>query len=330
MKMIVSSCSAEERPLFARYAGQFGAELTLLAEKPVLENAHLAAGMDAVNILSATCITPEILDVYKTCGVRMVVSRTVGVEHVDTAYANSIGIAVGNAPYSPASVADYAIMMMLMVLRCIKPMLLRYAGQDYTPRGYLGRELPNMTVDILGLGRIGETTARHLQGFGCRVLAYDRREKPALQDIVEQTDLDTVYRESDILSLHLAAAPETYHFIDSAAIAKMKDGAVLINTARGTLVDNAALIDALERGKLSGAGLDVFDGDRPIYYRDFKNQVLAQRDMAVLSAMPNVLMLPHMAYYTDQAAEDMVRNSLDGAARYLAGQEDPWLIGEMV
>ena len=90
----------------------------------------------------------------------------------------------------------------------------------------------------------GETTARHLQGFGCRVLAYDRREKPALQDIVEQTDLDTVYRESDILSLHLAAAPETYHFIDSAAIAKMKDGAVLINTARGTLVDNAALIDA--------------------------------------------------------------------------------------
>ena len=74
----------------------------------------------------------------------------------------------------------------------------------------------------------------------------------------------------------------------------------------------------------------MFDGDRPIYYRDFKNQVLAQRDMAVLSAMPNVLMLPHMAYYTDQAAEDMVRNSLDGAARYLAGQEDPWLIGEMV
>ena len=185
-------------------------------------------------------------------------------------------------------------------------------------------------MGILGLGRIGETTARHLQGFGCRVLAYDRREKPALRGVAEQTDLDTVYRESDILSLHLAAAPETYHFIDSAAIAKMKDGAVLINTARGTLVDNAALIDALERGKLSGAGLDVFDGDRPIYYRDFKNQVLAQRDMAVLSAMPNVLMLPHMAYYTDQAAEDMVRNSLDGAARYLAGQEDPWLIGEMV
>ena len=106
MKMIVYSCSAEERPLFARYAGQFGAELTLLAEKPVLENAHLAAGMDAVNILSATCITPEILDVYKTCGVRMVVSRTVGVEHVDTAYANSIGIAVGNAPTALLRMAE--------------------------------------------------------------------------------------------------------------------------------------------------------------------------------------------------------------------------------
>ena len=88
------------------------------------------------------------------------------------------------------------------------------------------------------------------------------------------------------------------------------------------------MIDALERGKLAGAGLDVFDGDRLVYYRDFKNQVLPQREMALLNAMPNVLMLPHMAYYTDQAAEDMVRNSLDSAKRYFAGEENPWLVGK--
>ena len=330
MKMIVYSCGAVEEPLFQRFAEPYDVHLTFCAEKPVLDNAALAEGMDVVNILSATYITPEILDVYKRCGVRMVVSRTIGVEHVDVAYANSIGIAVGNATYSPASVADYAIMMMLMVLRHIKPMLLRYAGQDYTARGYLGRELPNMTVGIVGMGRIGTTTARHLRGFGCRILGYNRTQRHDLDGVAEMVDLDTLYAESDIVSLHLAATEQTYHFIDAAAIEKMKDGAVLINTARGPLVDSGALIDALERGKLSGAGLDVFDGDRLIYYRDFKNELLCQREMAVLNAMPNVLMLPHMAYYTDQAVEDMVRNSVDGAARYLAGQEDPWLIGEKV
>ncbi len=330
MKMIVYSCDAQERALFDRFAADFGAELMCIEEKPVLDNASLAEGMDVVNILSATYITPEILDVYKACGVKMVVSRTIGVEHVDVAYANAAGIAVGNATYSPASVADYAIMMMLMVLRRIKPMLLRYAGQDYTARGYLGRELPNMAVGIVGLGRIGSTVARHLQGFGCRVLGYDRVPCPALEGVVEQVALEELYRRSDIVTLHVAATEETFHMIDADAIAQMKDGAVLINTARGTLVDSDALIDALESGKLSGAGLDVFDGDRLIYYRDFKNKIVPQRQQAVLNAMPNVLMLPHMAYYTDQAVEDMVRNSLDGARRYLAGEDDPWLIGEKV
>ena len=194
----------------------------------------------------------------------------------------------------------------------------------------MGRELPNMTVGIIGMGRIGQTVARHLQGFGCRVLTYNRTRRDDLAGIAAWVDLDTLYRESDIVSLHIASTPETFHFIDADAIAKMKDGAVLINTARGPLVDSAALIDALEAGKLSGAGLDVFDGDRLIYYRDFKNQLIPQRDMAVLNAMPNVLMLPHMAYYTDQAVEDMVRNSLDGSCRYLAGDDDPWLIGAKV
>ena len=330
MKMIVYAVEAAERPLLERWSRQFGWELTLLAEKPEQSNAVQAEGMDAVNVLSSTYITPELLDAYCVGGVKMVVSRTVGVEHIDVAYANAIGIAVGNAPYSPSSVADYAIMMMLMVLRHIKPMLLRYAGQDYTAQGYLGRELPNLTVGLVGLGRIGETVARHLQGFGCRVLGWNRTPREALSGLVEAVELDELLARSDIVSLHLAACPETEHFIDAAAIGKMKDGAVLINTARGPLVDNSALIDALECGKLSGAGLDVFDGDRLIYYRDFKNQLIVQRQMAILRAMPNVLMLPHMAYYTDQAVEDMVRNSLDGAARYLKGEEDPWLIGEKV
>ena len=189
MKMIVYAVEVAERPLLERYGKQFGWELTLLAEKPEQNNAAQAEGMDVVNVLSSTYITPKLLDAYRAGGVKMVVSRTVGVEHIDVAYANAVGIAVGNAPYSPASVADYAIMMMLMVLRHIKPMLLRYAGQDYTA-GYLGRELPNLTVGIVGLGRIGETVARHLQGFGCRILGWNRTPRADLSDLVEAVELD--------------------------------------------------------------------------------------------------------------------------------------------
>ena len=162
MKMIVYAVEVAERPLLERYGKQFGWELTLLAEKPEQNNAAQAEGMDVVNVLSSTYITPKLLDAYRAGGVKMVVSRTVGVEHIDVAYANAVGIAVGNAPYSPASVADYAIMMMLMVLRHIKPMLLRYAGQDYTA-GYLGRELPNLTVGIVGLARIENHQGAHAQ-----------------------------------------------------------------------------------------------------------------------------------------------------------------------
>ena len=115
MKMLVYSCDNAEEPIFRRLAEAYGAELTLRKERPLLENARMAEGMEVVNILSGNYITPEMLDIYKECGVKMVVSRTIGVEHVDVAYAQSIGIAVGNATYSPSSVADYAIMLLSLI-----------------------------------------------------------------------------------------------------------------------------------------------------------------------------------------------------------------------
>ena len=319
MKMIAYAVNDEERVFFDRYASSYAVELTLVEEKPSLQNAELAVGMDAVNVLSDVVITDAIYDRWKALGVRLAVTRTIGAEHMNLAYAKKIGMKVCNISYSPASVADYAIMMMLMVLRHIKPMLLRYAGQDYTAAGVRGRELPNMTVGVVGTGRIGSTLIRHLSGFGCRILAWSRTVNPELQALCEYVDLDTLLAESDILTLHLASNPDTLHFMNAERFAAVKPGAVLINTGRGALVDSAALIDALERGQLSGAGLDMIDGDRSIYYRDFKNRLVPSREMAILNAMPNVLMLPHMAYYTDQASDDMVRMGIENALRILDG-----------
>lgn len=310
MKMLAFAVEEEERPIFERFYHPYQIDLTMTHEKPSLGNAALAEGMDCINVLSDTVLTPELWDAYHAAGVRLAVTRCIGMEHMNQPYAEKLGIVVKNVTYSPASVADYAIMMMLMLLRHIKPMLQRYAGQDYTMAGFRGREMHNMTVGILGAGRIGSTVARELTGFGCRVCYWNRTPKAELDGVAEYCALDTLLSTSDIVSVHLAANEETHHFMDEKRLKAMKPGAVLINTARGPLVDSAALIEALESGHLGGAGLDVIDGDRDIYYRDHKNQLVRHREMAILNAMPNVLMLPHAAYFTDQALEDMVRGSL--------------------
>ncbi len=316
MKMIAYAVGAAEKPIFQRFYQQYGVELTMTPERPSLENAHLSQGMDCVNVLSETVITPELWDIYHKNSVKIGITRCIGMEHMNRDYAEKLGIAVMNITYSPASVADYAIMMMLMVLRNIKPILLRSVGQDFTVAGLRGRELPNMTVGIVGAGRIGTTVASHLAGFGCKVLYWNRTPKDTIA--AEYRPLPELLQQCDIISLHLSSNDETYHFMDAEKLQQMKPGSILINTSRGALVDSSALIDVLESGHLSGAGLDVLDGDRNIYYSDHKNQMLRHHEMAILGSMPNVLLLPHMAYYTDQALEDMVRNSLAFSSQYFS------------
>lgn len=316
MKMIAYAVEPEELPVFEKYYQNYNIDLKLLSEKPILENTALANGYDCINVLSDTYITDEMWNAFHRYGVRIAVTRCIGMEHMNKAYAERLGIKVFNISYSPASVADYAIMMMLMLLRNIKPIMQRYLGQDYTMSGIWGRELPNMTVGIIGAGNIGQTVIKHLSGFGCRILYWNRHPKKELEKFAQYCDLQALLAQSDIISLHIASNNETYHFMNSDKINSMKEGALLINTARGSIIDSIALIKALESGHIAGAGLDVIDGDRNIYYRDHKNQIIIHHEMAILNSMPNVLMLPHAAYFTDQALEDMVHNSLIVTSQY--------------
>ena len=310
IKMIAFAVEKEELPVFEQYKDQYNIDLTCLEEKPSLQKILEFPNFDVVNVLSDTVITEGMWDALKKKGVKIGMTRCIGMEHMNKAYAEKIGIKVMNISYSPASVADYAIMMMLMVLRHIKPIMQRYTAQDYTPQAFRGRELPDMTVGILGAGNIGSTVIKHLSGFGCKILYWNRSEKKELEGLAEFCPLEKLLAESDILSIHIASSKETFHFIDSEKLAKMKKNAILINTSRGPIVDSQALIQALESGHIGGAGLDVFDGDRNIYYRDFKNKMVSSHEMAILNSMPNVLMLPHFAYFTDHALQDMVSNSL--------------------
>lgn len=317
MKMFVYGLREfDERVFFDAYASKYGIEFESTAEKPTLENAHLAEGCQAINILTVP-VDRAMIDAYYDLGIRCIMSRTIGIDNIDYIYAREKGMGVLNITYSPATVAEYTVMMILLGLRRLKYMLLRAAVQDFTlTEGTLACELGSLTVGIIGTGRIGECLARELTGFGCRMLACDPYPKDGLAGIVEYTDMDTLLRESDVITLHVPATEENVHMIDGPAFAKIKPGAGLVNCARGSLVDTDALIDALGSDRLGFACLDTIEDEFGIYYCDRRGELLDNPRLAVLNSFPNVITTPHMAFYTREAVSDMVENSIIGIAEY--------------
>ena len=310
MKIAVYSCREDEIALFEKYGKEYGVELSISTLPPTPETAHLAKGCLAVDIIT-TPVGRDLIDIWHGYGIKAIATRTVGYEHVDYKYAESLGISVSNVSYTPHTVAEYTVMAMLMAIRKMKAILTRYMGQDFSLKDIRGKELCNMTVGVIGTGKIGETVIKNLSGFGCRILAYDVYEKDSVRDYARYCSLDTLYRESDLITLHTPATDETCGMINKNTIASMKDGVIIINMARGVLIDTAALIEGLESGKVAAAALDVVDGESAIYYKDFKYRPVGHHEMAILQAMPNVLMTPHTAFFTDEAVGDMVRYSIE-------------------
>jgi D-specific alpha-keto acid dehydrogenase len=217
-----------------------------------------------------------------------------------------MGIAVGNVEYSPDSVADYTLMLMLMAIRNAKSIVSRTEKHDFRLEPVRGRELREMTVGVLGTGHIGQAVIERLRGFGCHVLAHDRNIVRA----TEFVSLNELLQRSDILTIHVPLNAETYHMIGDEQIRRMKQGAVLINTARGALVDTDALIKALENGRLGGAALDVLEREEGIFYFDRTQKPIDNQFLLRLQKLPNVIISPHTAYHTGRALRNTVEKTL--------------------
>ena len=315
----------DEAEYFQKFSEEYGVELGICTDAPTLENAHLAEGYEYVSIITSK-IDGELMERFHRLGVKMVSTRTIGYDHVDIETAKRLGIHVSNVTYSPECVADYTVMLILMSIRKMKRIMQRAEVNDFSLPGIQGRELPNFTVGVLGTGRIGRAVIRDLSGFGCRILAYDKYENEAVKEYAQYADLDTIYRECGLITLHMPLLDDNFHLIDKEAIGKMKDGVVIVNTARGGLIDTKALIEGIERGKVGAAGLDVIEDEFGMYYYDRKSDVLSKRDLYILRGFPNVVVTPHMAFYTDQAVSDMVRHSIESCILHAQGKEDPWTV----
>ena len=313
----------DEAEYFQKFSREYGVELGISTDAPTLENAHLAEGYEYVSIITSR-IDADLMKRFHELGVKMISTRTIGFDHVDLDAARKYGIHVSNVSYSPECVADYTVMLMLMSIRKMKRIMQRAEINDFSLPGIQGREMPNFTVGVLGTGKIGRCVIRDLSGFGCRIYAYDKYESESVKEHAQYADLDTIFRECDMITLHMPLEEDNFHLLNEEAFAKMKDGVIIVNTARGGLIDTKALINALESGKVGAACLDVIEDEFGMYYYDLKSDILSKRDLFILRGFPNAIVTPHMAFYTDQAVSDMVKHSIESCLLRAEGKEDPW------
>lgn len=303
-----------------KWSREYGIDFGWSADYPTLENAELARGCDAVSATPCD-MGAAMLERFRSLGVKYITTRSIGFDHVDLKKAKELGMRVSNTMYEPDGVANYAIMLMLMCLRKMAHILKRSEVQDYTLKGKLGRDISSCTIGVVGTGKIGATVVRNLSGFGCKVLAYDLYPKPELP--CEYVPLDTLYARSDVITIHTPATPESYHMVNSKTISEMKPGVILINCARGAMIDTDALIDGLESGKIGGAALDVLEHENGLYYYDRMGEVIENRTMAILRSFPNVILSPHTAFYTDEDVDNMMKYNFDSLFRFENGIENP-------
>lgn len=263
----------------------------------------------------------EELDILKEAGVKYFSTRTVGYNHVDVAYAKEIGLHVCAGAYPPNGVADYTVMMILLCLRKYKQALWRTQVNDFSLDGLMGRELKDLTIGILGTGKIGSCVARNLSGFGCKLIAYDQYENESIKDIVTYMDLEDIYKEADVITLHMPLFDSTYHIINDETISKMKDGVILINCARGALMDTESLIRNIENEKIGALGLDCIETEEGIIHHNLRTEIFSNRQMAYLRQFKNVVHTQHMAFFTDCAIESMVESGIKGIIDMASGKD---------
>ena len=306
----------DEKPFFDEISDRLGIEYEYTDVAPTVENAHLAKGCDAISII--TCPIDEArLVALKEAGIGLIMSRTVGTDHVDKEAAARLGMDILSINYSPSAVADYTLMLILMGCRHFKYMTMRSIAQDYGLKGRLAKDLCTQTVGIIGGGPVGKAVAKRLSGFGSRILINSGHPEEEIKSIAEYTDFDTLIRESDIITLHVSGVEKNKHLINRHTFTQMKDGVMVINTSRGLVMDTDALIDNLESGKIGFAGLDVIENEIGRYYYDHEDEVLTNRQISIINGFPNAFVTPHMAFYSELAVRDMVFNSMIKVKEYI-------------
>jgi D-lactate dehydrogenase len=311
MRCLMFSAKAYDRTSFAAADG-CGHEMVFQPSALGPATAALAEGFPAVCLFVNDHADRAVLARLKTGGTRVIALRCAGFNNVDLAAAQEYGIAVVRVPaYSPYATAEHAVGLMLMLNRKLHRAYNRVREGNFALDGLLGFDMNAKTVGVIGTGRIGTVACRILRGFGCRVLACDPLENPAVRELggtyVAFLDL---MAQSDIITLHAPLTPATRHLIDASAISRMKHGAMLVNTSRGALVDTPAVIGGLKSGRVGALGLDVYEEEAELFFEDLSSTVIRDDIFARLQTFPNVVITGHQAFFTAEALRAIADTTL--------------------
>ncbi|CAF3813727.1 unnamed protein product [Rotaria sp. Silwood1] len=300
--------------------GQQKLHFTFLESKLTNETVDQAIGFDAICVFVNDILNRNIIEeLHKQCNtVKIIALRCAGYNNVDLEAIEKYNFKLCRVPrYSPYAVAEHSVALLLSLNRNLHHAFYRTKQHNFTLDGLVGIDLFGKTVGIIGTGGIGMCAINIFLGFGCQVLAYDilPNEQIAKEKGFIYVTMDELFEKSDIVSLYAPLLPSTYHLINKETLEKMKQGALLINTSRGGLVDTKALVDSLKLGKLRGAAIDVYENEKDYFFNDFSQEVVDDDTLACLISMPNTIVTSHQAFLTEEAlkniAETTITNLLD-------------------
>jgi D-lactate dehydrogenase len=325
MRVAMFSVKPYDKASFEEANHAFHHELALFDTRLTAETVSLAQGFPAICAFVNDQLSESVLKVLSDGGTHLLALRSAGFNQVDLKAAEQYGLTVVRVPaYSPDAVAEHAVGLMLALNRQIHRAYNRVREGNFSLDGLMGFDMRGKTVGIVGTGKIGTVVAQILKGFGCRLLAYDLHPNDECRALgVQYTTLEALYRESDIITLHCPLTPDTHHLIDSAAIAQMKVGVMLINTSRGAVVDTCAVIAGLKSGKIGYLGLDVYEEECNLFFEDLSNRVIQDDLFARLMTFHNVIITGHQAFFTKEAMRQIACTTLQNIQDFEQGVMKP-------
>ncbi len=322
MKVAFFSAKSYDRQSFEAANANYHHELTFFDAQLNSNTAIMAAGFPAVCMFVNDNADAATLDILAAHGTRLLALRSAGFNTVDLKRAAELGIKVVRVPaYSPYSVAEHTVALILMLNRKLYRAYNRVRDDNFSLEGLVGFDLHGCTVGIIGTGKIGMVFAQIMQGFGCCLLGYDAYPNDQFEALgnARYVQLPELLADSDIISLHCPLLPETYHLINANAIAQMKPGVMLINTSRGGLIDTPAVIEGIKSGKIGYLGIDVYEQEDELFFQDLSDTVIQDDTFQLLQSFPNVVITAHQAFFTRNALEAIATTTLSNITDFEQG-----------
>jgi D-lactate dehydrogenase len=325
MKVAVFSAKTYDRQFLEVANSTHGHELIFLEPRLTDVTAPLAAGCRAICVFINDLLDANTVKAIADQGVQLIALRSAGFNHVDLQAAKALGLTVVRVPaYSPYAVAEHAVALILALNRKLCRAYNRVRDDNFSLEGLMGFDLHGSTVGIVGTGKIGQCFAQIMQGFGCKLLGYDVQPNPYCESLgTEYLALSDLFAQSDIVSLHCPLTPQTYHLVNTESLRQFKQGAMLINTSRGGLLDTLAVIEGIKSGKIGYLGIDVYEQEEGLFFEDLSDSIIQDDTFQLLQSFPNVMTTAHQAFFTRNALTNIADTTLANITDFEQGKSCP-------